>query len=167
MAELNKKQQSFCIEYIKDFNGKQAAIRAGYSKKTAEVQASQILRILKVQDFIKDLIKPNEEEAKKEFQDWKQRQLSRATASLLDYVDIGLGGMVIRDLSGLTDLQKQAIKKVTYNPMLGGWIPELHDPQKADVELAKAMGWYKEDPKDVNISGQIEFKPTKIIIEKD
>jgi len=35
MAELNQRQEMFCREYIKDLNGTQAAIRAGYSEKTA------------------------------------------------------------------------------------------------------------------------------------
>lgn len=48
LAELRGKQRLFVLEYLKDLNGKQAAIRAGYSEKTAEVQASQTLRILKV-----------------------------------------------------------------------------------------------------------------------
>ena len=33
--ELNEKQRLFVIEYLKDFNATQAAINAGYSKKTA------------------------------------------------------------------------------------------------------------------------------------
>jgi len=33
--ELNEKQRLFVIEYLKDFNATQAAISAGYSKKTA------------------------------------------------------------------------------------------------------------------------------------
>ena len=41
--ELNPKQQRFVDEYLIDLNGKQAAIRAGYSEKTAEVQASRLL----------------------------------------------------------------------------------------------------------------------------
>lgn len=35
MAELTPKQQLFCDEYLTDLNATQAAIRAGYSKKTA------------------------------------------------------------------------------------------------------------------------------------
>jgi len=35
MNILNDKQELFCIEYIKDLNATQAAIRAGYSKRTA------------------------------------------------------------------------------------------------------------------------------------
>jgi phage terminase small subunit len=48
---LNRRK-AFVREYLKDNNGKQAAIRAGYSKKTAEVQASQLLRDLKVREQI-------------------------------------------------------------------------------------------------------------------
>jgi phage terminase small subunit len=41
---LTVKQELFCQEYILDFNGTRAAIRAGYSKKTAAVIASENLR---------------------------------------------------------------------------------------------------------------------------
>jgi phage terminase small subunit len=41
---LTPRVQHFINEYITDFNGKQAAIRAGYSPKTAENQASRLLR---------------------------------------------------------------------------------------------------------------------------
>lgn len=34
---LTDKQAKFCKEFIIDFNGKQAAIRAGYSEKTASM----------------------------------------------------------------------------------------------------------------------------------
>lgn len=34
----------FCLEYLKDGNGKQAAIRAGYSEKTAGSQAHDLLK---------------------------------------------------------------------------------------------------------------------------
>lgn len=43
MEYLNYKQQIFCLEYVKDFNGRQAAIRAGYEPKNAHTQASQLL----------------------------------------------------------------------------------------------------------------------------
>jgi phage terminase small subunit len=49
---LTPRQQRFVEEYLHDLNGKHAAIRAGYSAKTAEVQASQTLRIPKVQAAI-------------------------------------------------------------------------------------------------------------------
>lgn len=43
MAELTPKQQLFCDEYLTDLNATQAAIRAGYSKKTARSIATENL----------------------------------------------------------------------------------------------------------------------------
>jgi phage terminase small subunit len=42
--KLTEKQQRFCEEYLKDLNGTRAAIRAGYSKKTADVICNQLIR---------------------------------------------------------------------------------------------------------------------------
>lgn len=40
---INEKQQRFCDEYLIDLNGTQAAIRAGYSEKTARQMGSENL----------------------------------------------------------------------------------------------------------------------------
>ena len=53
---LNPKQAAFCREYIRDCNGRQAAIRAGYAPKTAEVMAAKLLRIVKVKTEISRLL---------------------------------------------------------------------------------------------------------------
>ena len=45
---LTWKQKAFVDEYMKDYNGTQAAIRAGYSEKSAHSIASETLRIPKV-----------------------------------------------------------------------------------------------------------------------
>ena len=42
-AKLTPKQASFCLEYLVDLNATQAAIRAGYSTKTARSQAQRLL----------------------------------------------------------------------------------------------------------------------------
>lgn len=52
--KLSPKAQQFINEYCKDFNGKQAAIRAGYAPRSAEVTASQLLRIPKVAEALKE-----------------------------------------------------------------------------------------------------------------
>lgn len=44
MAALeNKRYERFCQEYVVDYNGAQAAIRAGYKEKNARSQASALL----------------------------------------------------------------------------------------------------------------------------
>lgn len=47
------KEKAFVREYLKDSNGTQAAIRAGYSKRTANEQASQLLARLSVKEELK------------------------------------------------------------------------------------------------------------------
>ena len=51
-AKLTEKQQRFVDEYLIDLNGTQAAIRAGYSVKTAQEQASRLLSNVMVQQAI-------------------------------------------------------------------------------------------------------------------
>lgn len=41
--KLTERQELFCREYVIDYNATQAAIRAGYSKKTARSQGSENL----------------------------------------------------------------------------------------------------------------------------
>lgn len=55
MGELNAKQELFCNEYIIDLNATQAAIRAGYSEKTAQEQSSRLLSNVMVSDRVRDL----------------------------------------------------------------------------------------------------------------
>ena len=54
--KLNPKQQLFCIEYLKDFNATQAAIRAGYSKDTARQIGSENLTKLDIQNELSEQI---------------------------------------------------------------------------------------------------------------
>lgn len=53
MANMTKKQQRFCDEYLIDLNATQAAIRAGYSEKTAGVIAAENLKKPIIAEYIK------------------------------------------------------------------------------------------------------------------
>lgn len=57
MSKLEPKQERFCQEYVVDLNGTQAAIRAGYSQKTANEQSSQLLAKLNIKERIEELQK--------------------------------------------------------------------------------------------------------------
>ena len=52
MAKMTVKQQLFCDEYLIDLNATQAAIRAGYSEKTAAVIAAENLRKPYIKEYI-------------------------------------------------------------------------------------------------------------------
>ena len=56
MPELeNDRRERFCQEYVKDLNGTQAEIRAGYSPRTARVKVSQLLAVPEVQERVAEL----------------------------------------------------------------------------------------------------------------
>lgn len=44
MGKLTKKEDRFCMEYVIDYNGTQAAIRAGYKESDAPTRAHRLLK---------------------------------------------------------------------------------------------------------------------------
>ena len=52
MSSPNLKHQVFAKEYLVDQNAKQAAIRTGYSERTAKQQGSRLLTYVDVQEEI-------------------------------------------------------------------------------------------------------------------
>ncbi|CAH0528423.1 hypothetical protein CTH30272_02107 [Allocatenococcus thiocycli] len=64
MAKLTDKQEMFCREYLIDLNATQAAIRAGYSKKTAYSAGQRLLKNVEVQKRISELKSTRIEETK-------------------------------------------------------------------------------------------------------
>lgn len=62
MAKLTAKQQRFCDEYLIDLNATQAAIRAGYSPKTATVIATENLRKPNISEYIEKRMAEKEKE---------------------------------------------------------------------------------------------------------
>lgn len=55
MNKLTAKQEKFCYEYVIDLNATQAALRAGYSEKTAYSSGSRLLKNVEIQKFIQTL----------------------------------------------------------------------------------------------------------------
>ena len=69
MADLTAKQKRFIEEYLLDLNATQAAIRAGYSEKTAHVQGPRMLENVRVKQAITDAQKERTERVQID-QDW-------------------------------------------------------------------------------------------------
>jgi phage terminase small subunit len=55
MAKLTPKRERFCREYLIDLNAKNAAIRAGYSPKSAQEEGSRLLSDVKVMELLAKL----------------------------------------------------------------------------------------------------------------
>ena len=54
---MTAKQKRFCQEYLIDLNATQAAIRAGYSEKTAYSMGQQLLKKLETKKYIEQQLK--------------------------------------------------------------------------------------------------------------
>lgn len=53
--KLTDKQKRFCEEYLVDLNATQAAIRAGYSERTAEQIAYKLVKKSSVSEYLRSL----------------------------------------------------------------------------------------------------------------
>lgn len=62
MAKLTARQQRFCDEYLIDLNATQAAIRAGYSEKTAKQIATENLSKPYLKEYIESRMAEKEKE---------------------------------------------------------------------------------------------------------
>lgn len=146
---LNEKQKRFVSEYIIDLNAKQAAIRAGYSPKTAEVQASRLLSLVKVQT---EIAKAMEDREKRTgiTQDRVLAELSAiAFAKATDYVEVDDDGAVkIKATASLTDEQKKAIAGIKEGA--NGVEVKLVDKTKALEMLSRHLGLFN-DKLNVNV----------------
>lgn len=60
-VKLTAKQEAFCLEYLKDLNATQAAIRAGYSVKTANQIGPENLVKLGISERIAELMEKRNE----------------------------------------------------------------------------------------------------------
>lgn len=146
---LNEKQKRFVSEYIIDLNAKQAAIRAGYSPKGAEPQASRLLSNAKIQV---EIAKAMEDRGKRTgiTQDRVLAELSAiAFAKATDYVEVDDDGSVkIKPTTELTDEQKKAIASIKEGA--NGIEIKLTDKTKALEMLSRHLGLFN-DKLNVNV----------------
>lgn len=63
LRPLNEREKVFCREYVKQGNGQQSALKAGYAKKSARQTASRLLTRRNVQQEIARLSQKREQKA--------------------------------------------------------------------------------------------------------
>ena len=68
-ANLTHQQKLFCIEYLKDLNQVQAAIRAGYSARSAQNTAWRVFALEQVQEYLQPLLQTTIDETLAEAKD--------------------------------------------------------------------------------------------------
>ncbi len=143
----NAKYERFCQEYIVDNNGKKAAIRAKYSKKTAEVQASQLLRILKVKGRVKYLQAKLSEKTGITAEMVIEEYAKIAMSNMNKYASFGPDGVVLKDSSELSDEDFALISEVSETRgKTGSRISfKLHSKTTALDALGRHLGIFEKD----------------------
>ena len=106
MAKLTAKQDRFCDEYLIDCNGTQAAIRSGYSERTANRIASQLLAKREIQEAISERQKRLSENLDFDVLELKKRLL-RNEKRAYDLLDLSASNKALellgRSIGAFTD----------------------------------------------------------------
>lgn len=142
LAGLNNREQAFVLEYMVDLNATQAAIRAGYSEKTASAKGSQLFRKVSINAAIKKRIDSRWRE-KIMTADEVQAQLSMiGRFSMKGIVRLEDGAPVI-DLENMTDDQYAALSEVVLSDD-GKLKVKAHSKVQALGHMAKIHGLLKD-----------------------
>lgn len=156
---LTAKQQRFVDEYLIDLNATQAAIRAGYSPKTADQQASRLLTNVKVRAYLaerqgdrgrrleisQDMVL--RELAKIGFSDirkvvrWGETMVRMADADDEGAEDmVPYHGLALIDSTEIDDDTAAAIAEVSQGR--DGLKVKLHDKKGALVDIGRHLGMF-------------------------
>jgi len=87
MSELTPKQRLFVAEYLKDLNATQAAIRAGYSERTANEQGARLLAKVSVRQAVDIALAQRVDDVKIDAAWVLKRLADEATADIADLYD--------------------------------------------------------------------------------
>lgn len=138
---LNERQKAFASEYLKDFNATQAAIRAGYSPKTAYSQGQRLLKHAEMQKMLGAQIKKREKRTEIT-QDMVIKELAKiAFEDIADFVEIadkGLSRVKVLPIDKMGKGSTAAINSIKEGPY--GLEIKLHDKVRALEDLGKHFG---------------------------
>ena len=146
MADLTNKQRLFVAEYLVDFNATQAAIRAGYSEKTAGRIGQENLQKPVISAAIDEAL----EERLKALGVTSHRVLEELArlgfSDMRDYTEWGPRGVMLKDASELSEDAARAISEVSQTITAGGGSIKfkLHDKKGALELLGKHLKLFTE-----------------------
>jgi phage terminase small subunit len=161
--KLNDRQEKFCIEYLVDFHATKAAVRAGYSEKTAYSIGSENLKKPEIQERLTELQKQDaeskkitremviEEYAKVAFSDireyYDENNRLHSIKDLSDRASAALAGVEVDELWVSTEAGKEQIGETK---KIKRW-----DKIKALDGLSKVLGYNA--PEEIKHSGSVQI----------
>lgn len=160
---LTEKQKKFCQEYIYDWNGRRAAIAAGYSEKTAHVISNENLNKPYIQAYI-NYIKDNLEE---------QAGISRLMV-LNEYKKMAFSSIAhlhntwieLKDFEALTKEQKDCIESIETKKIKRKFAGDEDNLIDQYVEYVKIKLFSKERALE-NICKMLGYNPKETQLDTD
>ena len=141
-SKLSLQRTAFVREYLLDYRGAEAALRAGYAESGAAVTAS---RLLKDED-VKMAIAEAEQIQRERHELTLDRVLVElwriATADIRDVCEIEGGEIYYADTADMTDAQAAAISEITLDKD-GKVKVKMHNKIAAIDQIAKIFGLHK------------------------
>lgn len=136
---LNDRQKKFANEYLIDFNATQAAIRAGYSKKTAYSIGQRLLKNVEIQKYIQEQKKSSQERLEITRERIVEELAKIGFSNITDYAEIKNGMAIIRDTDDMPQDKIGAIAGLEQGQV--GVKLKLNDKIKALELITKMLGY--------------------------
>lgn len=149
MHKLTPKQAQFVQEYLVDLNATQAALRAGYSEKTAKQQGARLLTKVDVQAALQEAMAAREERTEIT-QDRVIAELAKvAFGDRRKLMTWGPKGVELKDSGTLSDDAAAMVSEVSETEtQFGGTIKlKTHDKVKALELLGRHLGIFDDSLK--------------------
>lgn len=166
---MTEKVKIFCKEYIVDFNATQAAIRSGYSKKTAGSIGQENLTKPEIQKEIQKLIDERSNRTQITADKVLQELAKIGFSDILDFVEVSTTGITFNDIpegkGGVISEVSSSDTKYGTNIKI-----KLHDKLNALDKIARYLGGFykdKEAPEDPGSDRITEIRKTVVYKPKD
>ncbi|MBT0946210.1 terminase small subunit [Streptococcus lutetiensis] len=130
MAKLTIKQQRFADEYIISANATQAAIKAGYSKKYANTNASKLLQNTTIKSYIDERLAELQSQKVADQQEVLEYLTSVMRGEETEQTVIGVGDLG----QELTDIEVSAKDRIKAAELLGKRYRMWTDKVEAEVQ---------------------------------
>lgn len=158
VVALRPKQAVFVQEYLIDLNATQAAIRAGYSVKTAQQVGSQNLSKLVIQAALQEAMAARADRTEVTADQVVKELALIGFANMADYADWGPEGVKLKAAGNLPEGAAAAVAEVSEHSTESTRTVrfKLHDKLGALNILAKHLGMFMER-KEINANTDWRF----------
>jgi phage terminase small subunit len=155
---------AFCENYISNnFNATQAAIKAGYSEKTAGVIACENLKKPKIRQYVKKRIKELLSETEMLTLEWLRHVKSIATFDLRDVVEWDDGRVTLKSSDEIPDDAAIALNEVSQTDTMHGSTIRIkaNDKNKALELLGKYLAILNDNAPTAEEQNSVAYKTAK------